>query len=257
MGYCSSRLLVPSVIVVVICAGAHPSLADTAIIDFERAMLGSEHEGFLLAFSSDSTIGWSFTPLCDIWVTDLGFIDEGIGLSMQHAVGIWNGEGELVTSTVLGGTRSSGTIAHPGSEPPLWPRLHEGEYLYATIDPLSLDAGESYVVGATVPLFSPVVPCVEGWVQRGDTYPLAVVPGSLVVDPHISIREPALVWRGVVGADLIFGPGELHLPDETFDGGTFVGVNFQFTVVPEPPTVILVCGAVLGLMMLRRTRSVG
>ena len=107
-----------------------------------------------------------------------------------------------------------------------------------------------------MPLCSPYVPCVEGWVQRGDGYPLAVVPGSLVVDPHIAIREPALVWPGVVGPDLIFGPGELHLPDETFEGGTFVGVNFNFTLVPEPSTLVLACGALLGIGLLRRTRRV-
>jgi len=256
MAHCSSRLLLPSVMLLVLCAATGSSLAETAIMDFGWGMLPSEHgDGiFLAAFSSDSTIGWSFTPRSDIRVTQLGFIDCGIGLSMQHAVGIWNGDGELLASTVLGGNAPSGMIVFPGSEPPPWPRLHEGEYLYAAIDPLDLHAGETYVIGATVPLFSPIAPCVEGWVGRGDGYPLAVVPGSLVLDPHIAILEPALVWPGVLGPELIFGPGELHLPGEIVENGTFVGVNFQFTVVSEPSTLALACAALLAIGILLQAR---
>ncbi|MEZ6070077.1 MAG: DUF4082 domain-containing protein [Pirellulales bacterium] len=108
----------------------------------------------LVAFSADSTIGWSFTPRVDLRLTELGFYDGGIGLGLRHAVGLWDASGQLLASSELGGNRATGRVVPPGEDATPWPRLHDGDYLFAAIEPIHLLAGETYVIGATVPLFA-------------------------------------------------------------------------------------------------------
>lgn len=243
----SVRVVLCCVPFLLVGASAHPCTGAVAIGDFAPAEYAPNDMGTLYMFSFDATIGWSFTPRQDIYVTDLGFFDEGIGLGELHAVGIWDAERRPLTSAVLGGNGPKGGIFLNG-EVPHWPRIHDGDFCYASIDPLWLRGGETYVIGATVP-FSGLAPAVVGGISRIDGYPLAVTPGSLVIDPRISIVESALAWPGT--ADRIFtpGPGELHFPDRVYADGAFVGVNFQFSVVPEPSTLPLACIGLLGLLI--------
>ena len=90
-------------------------------------------EGTTEGFQS-STNGWEFKPTVDIKVTDLGYFDDGgDGLRHPHPVGIFDTDTEklLVKTTVQ---RMS----------PL-----DEAYRFAKIKPVTLQAGESYVV-ATV-----------------------------------------------------------------------------------------------------------
>jgi hypothetical protein len=248
MTHFSLRILLPCLVLAALLTAPHSTFGDTAIIDFEQALPESDNGIMLVAFNSGSTMGWSFTPLNDIQVTDLGYFDGGIGLSMLHKIGIWDAAGQLLTSTELGNNRLGGRHI---SEPP-FPRLHEGDHLYAAVEPLVLVAGETYVIGATTPLGSNIVLDVVGWGLAWDTYPVAVDPDSLVVDPQIGILEPALLWHGSAGQNTSGGLIELHLPSEAYDGGTFVGVNFKFTPVPEPVTLSLL--ALGGAALIRRRK---
>jgi hypothetical protein len=248
MTHFSLRILLPCLLLAALLTAPHSTFADTAIVDFEQAWPESDNGIILAAFSADSTMGWSFTPRNDIQVTDLGYFDGGIGLSMLHKIGIWDAAGQLLTSTELGNNRPDGRLI---SDPP-FPRLHEGDHLYATIEPLVLVAGETYVIGATTALGSNMVPAVVGWGGAWDMYPVAVGPDSLVVDPQIGILEPALLWHGSAGPNASGGLVELHLPSDVYDGGTFVGVNFKFTPVPEPVTLSLL--ALGGAALIRRRK---
>ncbi|MCA9099655.1 MAG: DUF4082 domain-containing protein [Planctomycetales bacterium] len=248
---CRLWAAVMAVIVVVGGTASGVSHAATAIIDFAPAETPVGAGPALVAFSADSTIGWSFTPRVDLHLTELGFYDGGIGLGLRHAVGLWDASGQLLASSELGGNRATGRVVPPGEDATPWPRLHDGDYLFAAIEPIHLLAGETYVIGATVPLFAPDAPTVEGWASRGDGYRTTVAPDSLAVDADITIDEPALVWQGMLGLEQTYGPGELHRPTSIVTGGTFAGVNFRFSAVPEPSGGLIAAGLALGMLMCR------
>lgn len=109
-------------------------------------------------FGSPDTIGFEFTPNETIIVDQLGIFDSGQdGLAESHLVGLWDENGNLLTSVVV----ASGTTA------PLID-LHR----YAAIVPLALTAGANYFVGAYHVDFSDTP-------TDGDLSPL--------VDPRISL----------------------------------------------------------------------
>ncbi len=123
-----------------------------------------------LAADSDSTLGWSFTVNSPIEVTALGFFDSGLdGLSEPHRVGIWNAIEQLLGWAQIDASDGNALV---------------GSYRYATVEPLTLDAGQTYVIGATVPLGSPydLSPIVV------DRYPyFNVVHESILKDSRISL----------------------------------------------------------------------
>lgn len=99
-------------------------------------------EGSNAGFTSSAN-GWEFKPTVDIEVTDLGYFDgSGDGLRHAHPVGIFDAETKVLLVK---------TNVRPDS--PL-----DGAYRFATIAPISLEAGRSYVV-VTVsdPPFDPEV----------------------------------------------------------------------------------------------------
>src|SRR4051794_39543468 len=83
--------------------------------------------------ASDQTIGFSFTPASNVVVTALGVWDASTGdpLTQSHQVGIWTAGGTLL---------ASGTVPANG---PL-----TGSWRYVSISPVTLTAGQSYIVGS-------------------------------------------------------------------------------------------------------------
>ncbi|MDY7010229.1 MAG: DUF4082 domain-containing protein [Planctomycetota bacterium] len=209
----------------------------TAIVDFQLEEPIPDG-GVPLAADSDSTLGWSFTVNSQIEVTSLGFFDSGLdGLSEPHRVGIWNANEELLAWAQV----------DAGDDNPLI-----GHYRYATVEPLTLDAGQTYVIGATVPLGNPLQPAVEPPQPIViDTYPFFnVVHESILKDSRISLVCTSRIFRGQVGPNFTPGPGLLNFPDEVIEDGYFFAPNFRF--VPEPGTLgLLVFG---GLGILRSSR---
>lgn len=91
--------------------------------------------GFAGAISS-ATIGWSFTVGArPITVSQLGIYDSGgNGLAESHEVGLWTGDGSsLLRSTTIPASTSA-TLS--------------GAYRYVPITPVTLNAGQTYVIGA-------------------------------------------------------------------------------------------------------------
>ena len=82
------------------------------------------------------TIGWSFTVGANpITVSQLGLYDSGgNGLAESHQIGLWTGDGSLLlrSTTVPAGT--SATLS--------------GAYRYVPVTPVTLNAGQTYVIGA-------------------------------------------------------------------------------------------------------------
>ncbi len=144
-------------------ANANPS---TALVD-------SGYIGGLVPIGDRATVGWEFTPSCDIWVTELGFSDiSPDGLSYSHTVGIWDENQQLLVSQVI----PDGTTA-----------TLLDEYRYMAIAPLQLAAGQTFIIGASVP-----VPYGEPS-PSPDAYPNSTIhidPSAIAFDTCINLISP-------------------------------------------------------------------
>jgi hypothetical protein len=193
-----------------------------------------------------TTVGWEFTPQNDIWVTDLGFFDLGQdGLNISHDVGIWDQDQHLIVSATVSGGTAAQLI---------------GEYRYASVAPLLLQAGRTFVLGATVPL-----PLMDPPPFSPDYYPSSTAH----VDPDAIVLDPAIVLIVADRCAWIHFSQELTFPSEHYEPkvlvffdpdtgeqiGTldldafFVAPNFRF--VPEPTALSLL---VIGSLLLLRRR---
>ena len=102
---------------------------------------GAYGNGNSINTGSDWSLGWSFSTYNDILITDLGFYDYANsvqdGLAYDHQIGLWTGDGTLLTSAVV----NSGT-----SDPLI------DSFRYASISPVLLEAGETFMIAATNPM---------------------------------------------------------------------------------------------------------
>jgi hypothetical protein len=112
------------------------------------AFSGMACQGGTIAFSFSSTdtseaiccgtYGFQFTPVVNISVDSLGYLDIGQdGLAAGHQVGIWNSLGTLLTSATV--TTADSTLA--GAV------LAGSQFRYTSITPLVLLAGQTYTIG--------------------------------------------------------------------------------------------------------------
>jgi hypothetical protein len=167
--------------------------------------------GFIGADASGS-IGWSFSVgASNVELDALGFYDATLaGLSNAHAVGIWTNGGVLLAqATVPAGT--TGTLV--------------GHYRYTTIAPITLTAGQTYVIGAYMP---PVVDRCDA--ACGD---VLLYNGTETYDSRITFLQSRQT-AGMAGAGtLTFTNLDVGLAQGLF------GPNMLFAapvVVPPPPT---------------------
>lgn len=240
------KFLVGSVCLLVVCFCAPKAVAEpfAAIVDFEMIDLQPtpDNPAVPIAANSDSTLGWSFTVNSPIEVTSLGFFDSGLdGLSEPHLVGIWGANEELLAWAQI----------DTGEDNPLI-----GHYRYATVEPLTLDVGQTYIIGATVPLGDSNQVIGEPSTGIGiDTYPyFNVVHESIVEDSRISLVCTSRIFHGQAGPNFTPGPGVLNFPDEVVEDGYFFAPNFLF--VPEPSSMALLCGAIFVALLRNRRCSV-
>jgi hypothetical protein len=175
---------------------------------------------FLGGLTKD-TLGWSFRPLSEMQLTDLGFYDAGgDGLFVSHRVGVWNSAGGLLADVIV----PAGTAA-----------ALQGGYRYVSVPALTLLPGETYVIGAT----SPELRNFKGLeVTVFDQYPFYYVdPATLVVDSNLSLLS---FRRSIAPNDGLpqLPPGDLNYPPLDILNGYPLAPNFQFSLVPEPGSLL-------------------
>jgi hypothetical protein len=168
--------------------------------------------------TTGDVVGYRVTMINSMDAVGLGVYSGGDGsLIADHMVGIWRDlDGSLVASTtVLAGTA-----------------LDAAEFGYAGIAPVTLNAGESYSIGAMYEATA-----------LGDNYISGAT--SLVTSPDITFLgalRPTLVSMGFV-RPTEFTAGSL---------GRF-GPNVQMRPVPEPATFVVI-GLGIAALALRRKR---
>lgn len=181
------------------------------------------------ASTEDSTffsVGYSFAPTSDIWITDLGVLDFGNdGLPGDQRVGVFDEVGNLLTSVIL----PAGTTAPAGQF-----------FVYAGVAPVRLQSGNTYVIAT------------QGVGFPGETFTFsdaATVPG-FATDSHISY---------IASRYANVSPGDpFTFPDQTFANNGYFGPNaiFQLTApVPEPSTIALLGSGLLGFLLIKRKLS--
>ena len=188
-------------IAALICCVATFAFANTIITD--------PGPGFLSGASGGNiTVGYDFTVGSSaIELTALGIWDwNQDGLAEAHSVSLWDTAGNLLANTLI----SAGTVN------PL-----VGEFRYATIIPITLSAGTTYVLGA-------------GYVDHSADPFIANVSGDQATfDPAVSPGN----YRRTTG---------FAFPNDTSVGpGSAVGPNAQFSLangVPEPGSTALLLG---------------
>lgn len=210
------------------------------------ALADSGYQPGLVGISPYGTVGWEFTPSSDVWVGELGFFDMDLdGLNRAHEIGIWDDSEQLLVSATVG---TLGTLS--------------GEYRYVSVQPILLQAGESFVIGATVPM-SQMYSVYT--LSSDDFYPstsVEIVPGNIVSSPGIDLAHMNRFAEYDPYGPLTF-PGQHKpsftvpiLPGVTSEPTTisyyFVAPNFTFTEVPEPTTSLLIGIGLLGTLLRRR-----
>jgi len=182
-------------------AGFGASRAEASTVPAVQTANGNSATWRLIIGANQSaTIGWSFSVgAVSVQLTALGIYDHnGDGIEDAHPVGIWTAAGALLAqATVPAGT--AGTLV--------------GSYRYVTVaPPLTLSAGQTYVVGA---YFGPVIDRCDS--ACGDA---SLYSGLETYDPRITFLQSRQNQS-------IGGGGSLAFPD--LNAGVtegFFGPNF-------------------------------
>jgi hypothetical protein len=163
--------------------------------------------------------GYSFVVDQPISATKLGVYDfNSDGLVSAHDVGLWDSGGTLLAATTV----SSGTAS-----------VLDAGFRFEPIPFVPLGVGQSYYVGSL------------HLAGDGDEWIYNV--SSLVAAPEITYES-----RRFVGSTTLAFPSRVGCQPCT-DG--YFGGNFQFTVVPEPNTALLVAMGLVGIGVRRRRLS--
>jgi hypothetical protein len=166
----------------------------------------------------DRTIGWAFAANSDVTVVSLGFFDfRQDGLNRAHDVGLWTSGGTLLASATV---QTSSPLAD-------W-------FRWVSITPLSLTAGQSYVLGAFV-VGMDNIDCFELDAASVTTVPQITYDGLARYVYASSLTFPSVIYG--YGTNGLFGP------------------NIQIEVVPEPSTLVLAFAGLGLLGFARRLRK--
>jgi len=175
---------------------------------------GSEYNG------GSWTLGFEFTVNQDISVTSLGVYDSGMnGLSNDAQVGIWDNNGNLLASAIVG----AGTAGEL-----------DGYFRFTDIAALALSIGNSYYAGS----------------YSGDTASSCNTNqgGSCIIDPIINVIQDR--YAGIYS----FGfPSSSNGRTQ----GSWLGANFRYNeaaAVPAPGSLALIGAGLLGMALVRRRK---
>ena len=160
--------------------------------------------------SSTWNLGWSFTANSNVSVVGLGNWAGGASFPQDQQVGLWNSSGTLLASTYV-----SNSSVLLGSAP----------WLFASITPVQLTAGQTYVVGA----------------QGGAEYTGEV--SSVTFAPQITYIADLYTSNGGANSPLVEPVLTESEPYGWFGGNIELGV----TATPLPSTWTMLIAGLIGL----------
>jgi hypothetical protein len=192
------------------------------VVHFGQFTLGGGFNG------PDQVQGWEFVPQVNVTVLKLGLYDGSStgGFQQPHAVAIWDGNGDLITSASI----------PQGVSAPL-----QDNFRYVDIPSTLLFSGETYVVGAFMP--APVTDYTVLWGRD------ALTSGIVSFDSRVEF----VAYRAGLS------PGAISFPQSRwveYVGG--FGPNFVIAV-PEPSTFallsVMLLASVLWVLQMRRSKN--
>lgn len=195
---------------------AQAQINSPALIDFTG--------GEVTTFLADATAGWSFTVnqtetynYLGVWDSDLNFIGENTnGLELPHEVGLWDSNGDLLTSTTIqSGTASMAVF--PTVDPP-------GVFRWEPIDGITLSPGETYYLGA---FYCTSSDCIPGFTNDVDLFGIET---SANFSPNINFNSSTFVSS----FSFTFPGGEFAISSP---GIGIFGPNIAQSI-PEPTTIL-------------------
>ncbi len=202
-----------TVTILSVCGLASAALAQgPAVVDYGA---GGVFDIFYGGSTGD-VIGYRFTADVDMFVTDLGVANDDVNdgvLDSAHMVGIWRNSDMALLGSVS--VDASGTPV--------------GRFIYESVAPIALSAGESYTAGAMY--------------AGGDLDSYTSGPGSITLD---GISGTTAVFPSATDLGFVF-------PTEESGGNAGrIGPNFIWEPIPAPSSLALL--GLGGLVATRRRR---
>ena len=188
-----------------------------------------DFDGAPTSLDSALSLGFSFTTTAAATITSLGYYDDGgDGFATAHEVGVFDSEGNLLASADLSAGTGDQLI---------------GQFRYASITPLRLAAGQTYVIAATTH------GSADAWAY-GNAYPADATVSDFHTTAPIAITANSALF-------LYQDDNSLRNPTDHFSNYTFyAGPNFLLGV-PEPASWALMLGGfgLIGAALRSRKRA--
>jgi len=167
------------------------------------------------------TAGWTFQPNISIMVTDLGCLAMVVNDYTTVRIGIWSEDQTLLAWRDVGATN-----------------LAVGQSYYSSIEPIFLNGGEMYRIGAY---------SLSGFISLSLVGPPPYLDGSVTLSSVIQLGGYASGTNGFSFPGAFTGT----------DGSMYLGPNFRYQDVPEPSTIALVLLGAFGVLGWRGFRRHG
>lgn len=184
--------------------------ADNVAWDFTSASQG---------LPSNFNFGVVFTPTTNIIVDELGYYDPTGGMQYSHAVGLYDSTGTLLTSTTVNG---GSTLS--------------GNFLYNTVTPIELFAGQTYVLDG-----------YTGGYNSDETYgndPVGFITAANVIADGFTVSAPISIFGDNAAAGAGLADTGISPSTQTDYFGADMG---GYDATPEPTSFLLLGTGLAGL----------